>query len=83
MVLDTHLAKTGTGYLVGDKLTYADLAFVPWHVCLDYIWRLDNEAEDLKKMLDKYPTCKAWMDGMTSRQSFKDVWKERAKANKH
>jgi glutathione S-transferase len=29
-VIDAHLKKTGTEYLVGDKCTYADLAFVPW-----------------------------------------------------
>lgn len=30
-VLDAHLKKSGGEWLVGDKCTYADLAFVPWY----------------------------------------------------
>ena len=30
-VIDAHLKKTGRQYLVGDKCTFADLVFVPWH----------------------------------------------------
>ncbi|KAI1743782.1 glutathione S-transferase [Xylaria scruposa] len=29
-VIDGHLAKTGTDYLVGDKVSYADLMFIPY-----------------------------------------------------
>jgi len=28
-VIDAHLKKTGSEYLVGDKCTYADLMFMP------------------------------------------------------
>lgn len=30
-VLDAHLKKSGGEWLVGEKCTYADLAFVPWY----------------------------------------------------
>ena len=30
-VLDAHLKKAGTQYLIGDKVSYADLAWVPWY----------------------------------------------------
>ncbi|KAF7185703.1 Glutathione S-transferase-like protein tpcF [Pseudocercospora fuligena] len=30
-VIDAHLTKTGQDYLVGEKLSYVDLMFVPWH----------------------------------------------------
>ena len=30
-VLDAHLKKSGEQWLVGEKCTYADLAFVPWY----------------------------------------------------
>lgn len=29
-VIDSHLSKTGNQYLVGDKVCFADLMFVPW-----------------------------------------------------
>ena len=30
-VVDAHLKKSGGEWLVGEKCTYADLAFVPWY----------------------------------------------------
>ncbi|KAH8903017.1 glutathione S-transferase [Coniochaeta sp. PMI_546] len=33
-VIDAHLAKQKTGFLVGDKITYADLMFVPYYKSL-------------------------------------------------
>lgn len=30
-VIETHLAKQGTEYLVGDRVTYADLMWVPYY----------------------------------------------------
>jgi glutathione S-transferase len=30
-VVDAHLKKSGGQWLVGEKCTYADLAFVPWY----------------------------------------------------
>jgi glutathione S-transferase len=29
-VIDTHLKSRKTEYLVGEKMTYVDLSFVPW-----------------------------------------------------
>lgn len=33
-MLDKALADNGTGWLVGDKCTYADLSFIPWNMML-------------------------------------------------
>lgn len=30
-MIDAHLKKSGGEWLVGEKCTYADLAFVPWY----------------------------------------------------
>lgn len=29
-VVDAHLARQGTAFLVGDRITYADLMFIPY-----------------------------------------------------
>jgi glutathione S-transferase len=57
-VIDAHLKKTGTPYLVGDKLTYADLSWVPWqniaHSLLkdwDYKTELPHYAAWIEKLL--------------------------------
>jgi glutathione S-transferase len=65
-VLDTWLQKHE--YLVGDKCTYADLAFVPWYASAR---RIDAE----KKVFDgkKYPAYEAWMDKLLSRPSVKKI----------
>ncbi|KAJ9149222.1 Glutathione-s-transferase theta, gst [Pleurostoma richardsiae] len=60
-VVDAHLAKQGTPYLVGDRITYADLMFITW-------FRL---AEDpvMSPDLDttQWPRYRAWLDGMVAR----------------
>ena len=71
-VLEGHLSKkadeeqhaSGNGpWLVGNKMSYADLAFVPWHkvICLFLGQDEFNESQ--------YPHLKKWMDKMVSRES--------------
>ena len=64
-VLDGWLQKHK--FLVGDKLTYADLAFVPWAIMAP---GLDEE-----KVIDmgKYPAYNKWLDSMMARESVKKV----------
>jgi len=57
-VLDNHLKTQGTGWLVGDKCTYADLAFVPWDSMIGYIM-----GEEGSKVFDERPHFKKWHDG--------------------
>ncbi|KAL7914003.1 glutathione S-transferase [Trichoderma velutinum] len=60
-------ALRGKEYLVGDKITLADLAFLPWDNALDVILMGDAEsatAEDRKKL---WPSWSAWHDRVSQR----------------
>ncbi|KAF2093327.1 glutathione S-transferase [Rhizodiscina lignyota] len=70
-VIDKHLKKHGTGYVVGDKLTYADLAFVPWNVLLS-----DVMGEDFDPKVEA-PDFAAWHDNMAERPSVKRAYKKK------
>lgn len=65
-VLDTHLASST--YLVGDKCTYADLSFVPWHASIA-IWMGSRPKEEWD--LSQYPNWQRWHDSMMARPSVK------------
>ena len=75
-VLDTCLQ--GKEYLAGDKLSYADLAFVPW------FWAVENPplptsisgafAEGVKGK----DSFNAWLERLNSRPLVKKLRKERA-----
>lgn len=75
-VLDNVLFKRE--YLVGDKCTYADLAFVPWYALLPFIFK--DEKYDFQK---DYPHYDAWMKKLLARPAVKETFeeKEAAKAN--
>lgn len=74
-VLDEHLAQQEKehgeepGYdgpwLVGNKLSYADLAFVPWQTIIPMIIKKDEYEED------NFPHLKKWLSKMASRKSVK------------
>ncbi|OCK99932.1 glutathione S-transferase-like protein [Cenococcum geophilum 1.58] len=72
-VIDRHLKKQGTEYLVGDKCTFADLAFVMWHQAMPRLvdgWDYQTEA----------PTFHAWNERLQSRPAVKKISEEKAKA---
>ena len=74
-VLDRHLEKHGTGYLVGDKLTFADLVFVPWNEQIKVAvpdWDIAPDA----------PTFAAWHKSMMERESVKKALEKRASMEK-
>lgn len=78
-VLDSHLKKTGKPYLVGDKATYADLAFVPW------MWLILSPphimGEDFLKEWEKdYPACWKWISELNERPAVKKCREDRTKA---
>ncbi|KAK8060368.1 glutathione S-transferase [Apiospora saccharicola] len=65
-VIDAHLGKQGTEYVVGDKCTYADLMFVPYARCMNTII-----APDLDTTVHKRYT--EWTERMYARPAVKKV----------
>ncbi|GKZ25366.1 glutathione S-transferase, nitrogen catabolite repression regulator [Aspergillus brasiliensis] len=72
-VLNTIL--TGRTWLVGEKCTYADLAFLPWNCQLGMLIP-DAEGGDI---LEQYPWVKAWQERMKGRESWKKAMELREK----
>lgn len=72
-VIDDHLKKQGTEYLVGDKLTYADLMFVPWYMSA---FSLGSDKLDLSS----YKAFNAWYKKLVERPAVAKVIKARADA---
>ena len=73
-VLDKYLAQQeqehggGDGpWLVGNKISYADLAFAPWQGLLGLV--LEKDEYDA----DNYPHLKEWIGKMVSRETVKGV----------
>ena len=68
-VLETYLE--GRQYLVGDKCTYADLAFIPWQDAAVEFHGL-NLAKD-------FPNVHGWMERLKARPAVDEVLKEYAR----
>lgn len=66
-ILDSHLANRT--WLVGDKCTYADLAFVMWNPQVPFILKEAKDPWDPAK----YPNFKRWQEAMLARDSVKYV----------
>lgn len=60
-VLDTHLASTSSGYLVGDHISIADIATVGW-----VIWAAWSGVN-----IDEFPHLKKWEETMSARPGVK------------
>jgi len=60
-VMDTHLAKQPSGFLVGDKCTIADIA------CWGWVAAGHWAGVDIKE----FPTLKKWLDKLLERPGFK------------
>ena len=71
-VLETGLR--GKKWLVGDKMTFADLAFVSWNDRLDVVLKVEYEEK-----LDEFPNVKAWHERMTSLPSWKKAMQIRGR----
>lgn len=61
-VLDKSL--NGRDWLVGDKITFADLAFVAWNGAINIFMKDRTEWN-----IDEYPNFKRWQEAMLSRPS--------------
>jgi GST-like protein len=62
-VLDTQLA--GKAYIIGDELTIADFAIMPWVVCLDTFY---NAEESLN--LKSFTHVNRWVESLLKRPGF-------------
>lgn len=75
-VLDAILKKRqaeGKNWLVGDKVSYADLAFVPWY------WLVSRYDQDFDQLVDKeYPAFKKWIDALQAREVVTKLREKRA-----
>jgi glutathione S-transferase len=67
-VIDWHLKKTGRPYLVGDKISFVDLMFVPWNHQLPGMILADGAFEK------EYPKAFAWWKSLEERESVKKVY---------
>lgn len=73
-VLEAHLASQKQGaddgpWLVGNKLSYADLSF--------FMWQMMGPMGCTKEEYDPeaYPNVKGWLERMNARESVKGAWK--------
>ena len=67
MVLDKALE--GKQYLVGNKISYADLSFVTWCHMIPYLFG----DEKLPDFAGEYPNYHAWLERLLARPSVKKV----------
>ena len=85
-VLDGHLARQGQEehggeraadgpWLVGNKLSYADIAFISWQTIMTMFLSKDEFNED------DYPHVKEWLGKMTQREAVKKVLESAFKAS--
>lgn len=70
-VIDRHLKMQKTDYLVGHKVTYADLMFVMWAVIIH------NEVGTLVD-LSEFDAYHSWLGRLMSRPTVEKILKERA-----
>ena len=72
-VLEKHLASVQIDadsdgpWLVGNKMSYADIAFISWQITVTKVHRIDQYNPD------DFPHVKKWLDKMTSRPTIKGV----------
>lgn len=69
-VLNRALESTGTGWLVGNKATYADLAFVTWSTVAEGLLQELGKLEEFKS---KFPTYMKWRHALEERRSVKKI----------
>lgn len=80
-VIDSHLKKTGQQYLVGDKCTYPDLMFMPWHWLLLGAPNIMGEGF-AKEWEESYPEAWKWNERVQGREAVTKAKEARAEAMK-
>lgn len=71
-VLDRSLQ--GKQWLVGDKMTYADLAFLPWNSFLDAIL-----GRPFDEIFDGFPNVRKWHERLAALPSWQKTLEKREK----
>jgi glutathione S-transferase len=71
-VLETHL--NGREWLVGNKMTYADIAWVPWNMVWEMLF-----GDQWSEMSKEYPNVIAWHERLTSRAPWKKAMELRTR----
>ncbi|RPD58721.1 glutathione S-transferase C-terminal-like protein [Lentinus tigrinus ALCF2SS1-7] len=69
-VLDGVLAKSPSGWLVGDKVTIADLSFITWNRAAVHTILKDFEGGDVEH---KFPAFYAWHEKLNTRETVKKL----------
>ncbi|EEQ83278.1 hypothetical protein RJZ56_004404 [Blastomyces dermatitidis] len=59
-------------YLVGDKCSFADLAFIPWHAYVEKGVKGGSNGDDFDQAKE-FPHLYAWMERIQSREGPKEV----------
>jgi glutathione S-transferase len=77
--MDTALE--GKTYLVGEKCTIADLAFVNWDLTLDVGLKGDEEAATAEQREKLYPNWTAWHKRVVARPAVQRMIKMYGEAN--
>lgn len=75
-VLDLGLERNGSGWLVGDKCTFADLSFVTWNLVGEGLLKELGKLQDLDA---KYPRYAAWMTALCKREDVGKIRERMAK----
>jgi glutathione S-transferase len=78
-VLENYLLKqkeqygngNGGPWLVGDKYTFADLAFAPWQTIVEIVVKPEDGYS-----LDEFPTVKDWVARIKSRKAVSKVFED-------
>lgn len=65
-------------WLVGDRLTYADLCFFPWNEIIPLPFQVTDGATPLSE----YPAVLAWHERMKGMESVKRTWEIRSEMMK-
>ncbi|EME82930.1 uncharacterized protein MYCFIDRAFT_36038, partial [Pseudocercospora fijiensis CIRAD86] len=64
-ILEHYLKRNGTGYLVGEKCTFADLVFVPWNNKI-------GKSQALE-IFQKYPCYHSWHQRLAKRPAVQRI----------
>ncbi|KAG9518361.1 hypothetical protein KCU93_g8428, partial [Aureobasidium melanogenum] len=78
-VLDDALSRNNTGWLVGDRCTYADISFVTWAATGEGLLR---ELQKDAGLVEKYPHYSAWFATLKERPAIARALQEIAAQRK-
>ncbi|KAL7800684.1 hypothetical protein V8C43DRAFT_327368 [Trichoderma afarasin] len=71
----------GKEFLVGDKCTLADLAFIPWDLMLDVVLQGDAEAASANDRKQLFPNWYNWHVKMIQREAVQKMMKLKEEVN--